>query len=319
MRVIFAGTPDFAVPAVEALAASSHQVALVVTPPSRPAGRRRSPSAPPVRQAAERLGLPVLQTEDINSPASWERIGALAPDVVAVVAFGQKLGRRLLSAPRHGCVNVHASLLPALRGAAPIAWAILRGHTQTGITTQRMAPAMDAGDILMRQETPIGLDETSGQLHDRLAPMGADLLVRTLDGLEAGQLRGEPQDHSQATLAPRLRKEDGIIDWRRAAEVTRDQVRGLTPWPSAYTFLRRSGRPSTRLVVQAAQVQQPGDAPLGCPGQVLEASRERLVVATGHGALRLLRLQRAGGSPMDAGAFLRGFPLRPGECLHGSA
>ena len=312
MRVVFAGTPDFAVPSLRALAGSRHEVLLAVTQPDRGTGRGRRLMAPAVKRAAEGVGVPLAQTADVNGEGERARLAELRPDVIAVVAFGQMLGRGVLAIPTHGCVNVHGSLLPRWRGAAPIAYALFRGDAETGVTTQRMVRKMDAGDILLQARTPIGESETAGDLHDRLAGIGADLLVRTLDGLEDGSITPEPQDPSAVTFAPTLAKHDGAIDWTQPAEVLRNRIRGLTPWPSAFTFLRR-GEDSIRLVLLASEVADAAGAT--SPGEILEASGDRLVVATGLDALRLTRLQRAGKKPIDAAAFLRGLPIHPGEAL----
>ena len=311
MRVVFAGVPDFAVASLRALVKSHHEVLLAVTQPDRASGRGRRLAPPPVKTAAEELGVPVFQPLDVNSDASRTRLAELRPDVLAVVA-----GRRLLALPGKGCVNVHGSLLPRWRGAAPIAYALLHGDDETGVTTQRMVRKMDAGDILLQERTPIGPSETEGKLRERLTPLGARLLVRTLDRIEANAITPRPQDPTQVTFAPTLTKRDGALDWTRPAEEIRDRVRGLTPWPSAYTFLQRGGEP-IRLVILASEVES-GDASAG-PGQVLEAHGDRLVVAAGAGALSLTRLQRAGKKPMDAAALLRGLPIEPGETLEPSA
>ena len=316
MKIIFAGTPEFAVASLRALAASGHEVSLVVTQPDRPAGRGRGPASPPVKRVAAELGVAALQVADINARECVGKLAELRPDCVVVVAFSQMLRRELLNLPTCGCVNLHASLLPRLRGAAPISWALIRGEKSAGVTTQRMARRMDAGDILLQRAVAINASETAGLLHDRLAPIGAELLVRTLDALESGDITPTPQDDSLATFAPCLTKRDGAVDWTEPAESIRNRIRGLTPWPSAYTFKRRESAESVRIVLLEAAVQ---DSRPATPGEVIEADGDRITVAAGRGALRLLRLQRAGGKPLDAAAFLRGFSLREGDRLEREA
>lgn len=317
MRVIFAGTPDFAEPSLRAIAQSRHSVALVVTQPDRPAGRGRAPAPPPVKLAAQQLGLPVLQTGDINAPDVVAALRQARPDALCVVAFGQKLRRAVLTLPSQGCLNAHASLLPLLRGAAPIVWSILLGHTQTGVTTQRVVPRFDEGDVLLQRATPIGPDETAGQLHDRLALMAADLWPPTLDGIEDGSITPAPQDHSLATYAPTLTKEQGRIDWRQTSADIRNFVRAMTPWPSAQTSATLASGQTLSLTILA--VQPLAGAAAADPGRVLAASAEGVVVATGSGAIRVLRLQRAGKRPLDASEFLRGCPLAAGDLFHAPA
>lgn len=316
MNVVFAGTPEFAVASLDAIAQSRHALAFVVTQPDRPAGRRRKPTPPPVKRRAIKLGLPVFQASDVNSPDSVRKIAAASPKVLAVVAFGQILSPELLAVPPMGCVNVHASLLPELRGAAPINWAIVRGYRMTGVTTQLMAPKMDAGDILLQDETPIGENETAGELQDRLAPMGARLLVQTLDGLEDGTVTPTAQDHSHATFAPRLAKGDGRIDWSAGSRSIKNLVRGFNPWPSAYAFLRHSGGAHQRLVILEV-VPRDHAKPTEEPGTVLSADEAGIRVATGSGAVDIVKLQRAGKRPMDAASFLCGSEIAPGDKLDG--
>ena len=319
MRIVFAGSPDFAVPCLRALAASRHQVPLVITQPDRPAGRRRRLAPPAVKAAAQALGLRILQPDSINCAECGDAISAEEPDAVVVAAFGQKLCRRLLRTPRFGCVNLHASLLPKLRGAAPIARAIINGDTETGVTTQRMATSMDAGDILLQQATPIGEDETAGDLFQRLACLGAELTVCTIDRLQQGTVTPRPQDHSRATYAPSLTKADGAIDWSLPPQRLRNFVRGMTPWPSGFTFRHAEGRRCERLTILRVEVDEDGDEAWGEPGTVLVVKPGELVVCAGLGTVRIVRLQPAGGRPMDVAEFLRGHALREGECLHGSA
>ncbi len=312
MRIVFFGTPDIAVASLAALLDGGHEVACAVTQPDRPSGRRRRLTPPPVKVFAASRGLRVLQPGSVNAAGFLAELARLAPEVVCVTAFGQKLGRRLLALPPRGCINLHASLLPRHRGAAPVAHAILAGDIETGVTIMEMASRMDAGDILAQEATPIGPRETTGELTERLAALGARLLARTLDELAAGRIEPVAQDHAQATLAPSLRKTDGAIDWREPAEALARRVRAMTPWPGAFTFWAPEGRHPLRLVVLEA-VAEPGET---CePARVAAADDDSIAVETGAGLLRLLRVQPAGKRPMPIADFLRGHPIPPGARL----
>ena len=254
-RILFMGTPAFAVPALEGLVRSGYPVIGVVTQPDRPQGRGRTIAPPPVKLLANGLGLTVLQPEKVRTPDFLETFRQLAPDLVIVAAFGQILPGEIIHGPREGCINIHPSLLPKYRGAAPINWALIRGEEKTGVTIMRMDEGVDSGDILLQEETPIGAEETFGALHDRLAKMGAGLLLNALAMLEAGTLQPRPQDHRLATTAPRLAPEDGLIRWDADARTIVALIRGLSPTPSAYTLLGRkkvedlygNGRDSRRI------------------------------------------------------------------------
>ena len=299
MRIAFFGTPEIAVTSLAALLDAGHDLACVVTQPDRPSGRRRTLTPPPVKVFAIERGLPVLQADAVNARAFRDELAALAPEVIVVTAFGQKLRRRLLELPPRGCINVHASLLPRHRGAAPVAHAILAGDAETGVTIMQMAERMDAGDILAQQATPIGPRDTTGSLTERLATLGADLLIATLPRWLAGEIQPRPQDHSQATMCRPLRKEEGRLDWSRPAIELERRVRAYNPWPGAYTTWR-----SQRLkVLRAASLMDwHGPQP---PGQVI-ALPEGTAVATGKGALLLLEVQLAGRRAMTIADFLRG-------------
>ena len=235
MRIVFMGTPDFSVPSLQALMAAGHGIAAVVAQPDRPRGRGQVPAQPPVALAARRSGIPLLQPNRVRETGFIEALEVIAPELIVVVAFGQILPKRILDLPSKGCINLHASLLPRYRGAAPIQWAILRGEQVTGITTMRMNEQMDAGDILMVREVPIRIGETAGALGERLCREGAALLVETVRAIEAGRTSPVSQDVSKATLAPRLAKEDGRINWSDAARDIVNRVRAVTPWPGAFT------------------------------------------------------------------------------------
>ncbi|HPD15605.1 MAG TPA: methionyl-tRNA formyltransferase [Planctomycetota bacterium] len=310
MRIAFLGTPDFAVPSLEALLGAGHEIVCVATQPDRPSGRHALLTAPPVKRVALAYGLPVLQTANVNERAFVAALAERAPEAIVVAAFGQKLRRRVLALPRLGCLNVHASLLPRHRGAAPVAHAILAGDAETGVTIMRMNERVDAGDILAQEATPIGPRETTGDLTARLASLGAGLLVRTLSAIAAGTAHPIPQDPSLATRAPALDKADGVIPWDRPAAYLARFVRAMAPWPGAFTFMRRPGKPPLRLVVHEAE---PLEGPAAPPGEVAIAEGDCLVVGTGHALLRLLTLQPAGGRTMSASDFLRGHRVAVGD------
>ena len=299
------GTPAFAVPSL-ALLAEHHDVVGVVTQPDRPAGRGRRLLAPPVKRKAEELGLPVYQPQGIRQVEAYERLARDAPEVIAVVGYGQMIPKRIRDLAPYGCVNVHSSLLPKYRGAAPVNWAIVRGETRTGVTTMRISKAMDAGDIYLSSETPIRPGETASDLNRRLAPVGARLLLRTLAGLETGAVRPIPQDHQAATRAPLLRREDGLIDWSLPARSIHDRLRGFDPWPGVYTFFR-----GNRLRIWAARVRPDGGI---APGQ-LRVEDGQLVVGCGRGRLALDEVQLAGRKRVSAMDFARGFRVAGDEVL----
>ena len=311
MRIVFMGTPDFSVPVLEALVQEGHEVVQVVTQPDKPKGRGKSVLMTPVKEKALALGLPVWQPERIRRPEAVEQLKELAPDVIVVVAFGQILSRQVLDIPRQGCVNVHASLLPKYRGAAPIQWAILDGETCTGVTTMLMDEGIDTGDMLEKMEVPIAPDETGGSLHDKLSRAGAELIRSTLRRLEAGTLVPEPQTEEGTCYARMLTKTMGDIDWNMDAAAIDRLIRGLNPWPSAYTHL--DGR---TLKIWKAQVREGN--PEGVCGQIVETGRDSISVKTGNGVLVLQEVQLEGKKRMDAGAFLRGFPLKAGTVLERS-
>jgi methionyl-tRNA formyltransferase len=305
MRVLFYGTPEFALPTLEALL-ERHTVAAVVTQPDKPAGRGRHLQASPVKTRALAAGVPVLQPPRLRDPGWSERLAEAGAEVAVVAAFGQILPKAVLDVPHRGSINVHASILPRYRGAAPIAWAIIRGETETGITTFQMDPGMDTGDVLLSQATPIAPDETAGELSVRLAVIGARVLLETLDRLDA--LVPRPQDHALATLAPRLKKEDGRL---RLAEPARDlvnRVRGCNPWPGAAVMT-----PAGRLLLwRAAAVPHPSDAP---PGSLVTTGPGAVAVATGQGLLLPIEVQPENRRAMAWEDFLRGARLGPGARL----
>ncbi|MDD5306316.1 MAG: methionyl-tRNA formyltransferase [Deltaproteobacteria bacterium] len=304
LKTVFMGTPSFGVPILEALA-SETDVRLVVTQPDRPAGRGRKLVAPPVKDAAGRLGVAVLQPESVKGSGFAEEIGGLSPDLIVTAAFGKLMGRRLLATPRLGCLNVHASLLPRHRGAAPVNWAILSGDSRTGVSIMRMDEGLDTGPVLLEVGVDILNDETAGELTERLAALGAETLIAALRSWD--RLVARPQDPSKATVARMLAKGDGRVDWTRTAAELGCHVRGMHPWPCASTKMR--GAP---LLVHAARVID-ADMRSGAPGTVVAVGRTGIDVACGRGILRLVELQREGRARMSAHAFAVGARLEAGS------
>jgi methionyl-tRNA formyltransferase len=306
LRIVYMGTPDFAVPALDALVDAGHHVIGVFTNPDRKSGRGKKVRQTPVKKAALRHDVDVFQPKKVRgNDEAYERLAAWEPEVAVVAAYGQILPQRFLDLPEHGCINIHASLLPKYRGAAPINWCIIRGETETGITTMQMEAGLDTGPMLLQRSTPIGELETAGELHDRLSEMGADLIVETLEQLEAGTLEATPQDDDEATYAPMMSKEDGRIDWSEPAADVANLIRGVNPWPGGFTF-----HDDDRIKLHLARPVE-GD---GRPGEIIVADR-KLVVAAGAGAVDCLELQAPGKRAMDALDFLNGYELHPGEVL----
>ena len=304
-RIVFFGTPDFAVPTLEALLRSVHTVVGVVTQPDRPSGRGHHTTDSPVKAAAKRAELPILQPERMKDPAFVDALDALHADLGVVAAYGKILTERVLGVPRLGMVNVHASLLPRYRGAAPVHRAIIAGDTETGVTIMRVVKALDAGPMLAARRRPISADDTSDQVERDLGQLGATLLVSTVDDIAAGRSTETPQDDGLATYASRLTRDDGLIDWRWPAARIHNLIRGLHPWPHAFTHLA-----STRYIVLRSSIS-PGSTSAE-PGSILEAEGDRLVVATGAGMLQLTDIQAEGKRPMKARDFLAGHRIERG-------
>lgn len=308
MNIVFAGTPDFAVPTLDHLIDTGRRPVAVYTQPDRPAGRGRQPRPSPVKQRAEQAGISVLQPASLRTPEAQAELAALAPDLLVVVAYGLILPQAVLDIPRLGCVNVHASLLPRWRGAAPIQRALLAGDATTGVTIMQMEAGLDTGPMLARREIPIGPQDTAGDLHDRLAVLGAELLVEVLPDIAIGRLTPAPQDDAAATYADKLRKDEAPLDWQLPATALARQVRAFNPWPVAEA--RLAGR--TLRIWQAEALPEPAAA---APGEIVAVGRQGIDVATAEGILRLIRLQAPGGRPLSATEFLNGHPLRPGDRL----
>ncbi len=308
-QIIFFGTPDFSVPSLKALLKSRHKIKLVVTQPDRPKGRGKKMAFSPVKKAALDFGTEISQPESVNSKDFLETLSGISPDLFVVVAFGQIFSEKLLRIPTLGPINVHASLLPRYRGAAPIQWAIINGEQKTGVTTILMGKGLDSGDILLSAETSISPWETAGSLHDRLADSGAALLMETLNRLEKKNIEPKPQDHSAVTYAPLLKKEDGHIDWSQPAHKIECFIRGMNPWPGAFTFLNQK-----RLKIFKAYTV-PG-AENAFPGTVIAGFSNELRVAAGNSmALTLLEIQGESGKRLSIHDFLRGHPVSPGSVL----
>lgn len=302
------GTPDFAVPTLQTLVREGLKPELVVTQPDRPTGRGRKPLPPPVKTAALELGCEVLQPATVSDTGFQARLSSLAPDFFVVVAYGHLLSAELLAMPRVAAINLHASLLPKYRGAAPIQRAIMNGETETGVTTMRMDQGMDTGDILLFETVAVDPQDTSGSLHDRLAQLGGGLVLKTMEGLQTGRISPVPQDHGKATYAPMLRKADGHIDWSLPVSRIFCRIRGVTPWPGAFTFHN-----DLRLKIHRAHpIPEPVSAP---PGTVLKSFPGELRISTGNGVLQVLEIQGASGKRLPVQEFLRGYCLNPGDRL----
>lgn len=308
LKIIFMGTPEFAVPCLELLHQKKYPIPLVVTQPDRPKGRGRKLTPPPVKIAAARLGCEIIQPESIKNDTFADRLAQFRADVVVVIAYGRILSRQLLALPRLGVINVHASLLPKYRGPAPIQWTIINAEKETGVTTMFMSEGLDEGDILLFSTIPLTGRETSAGLHDRLAGVGADLLIDTLSALEKGNLEPMPQDHAAATYAPLIKKKDGRIDWNLPAHRLDAFIRGLTPWPGAFTFHAHN-----RLKILSAQPAATDTRQ--SPGTVLQTFPDELLIAAAKGTLSIREIQSASGKRLLTKDFLRGYALPPGTIL----
>ena len=311
MRIIFMGTAELACRPLEALCAQKDfQIVAVVTQPDRPRGRdlKLQPSA--VKGFASKRSLPVLQPARVRDAQFIEEVRSFAPDLIVVVAFGQIIPQAILDLPRYGCVNVHTSLLPRHRGAAPIQWAIAEGDSETGVTIMKMDAGLDTGPILTQSRTPIAEDDTAATLHDRLGDLGAELLIKTIPDYTAGKIAPVPQLADGATYARKITKEDGLIDWQQPARTIHNRVRAFVPWPGAYSWREVNGTRSLLKIWKSAPVNAAGE-----PGKILASEAGELLVGCREGALRILEVQREGGRRMATAEYLAGHPVHPGEYL----
>ncbi|SIN98725.1 methionyl-tRNA formyltransferase [Singulisphaera sp. GP187] len=314
LRIIMLGTGDFALPTFVHLCATEHNVIALITQPDRPQGRKQQIIPSPIALAAQERGIPVLQPENVNAPEFLEPLKALAPDLLITAAYGQILSAELLAIPSLGGINLHGSILPAYRGASPVARAIEHGDLEAGVTVIRMTPKIDAGGMIAVAKTPIDPNETAGALEERLAKLGAPLIAQSIAAVEAGTATILPQDKSKVTKAPKLKKDDGLIDWSKSGLAIHNLVRAMQPWPIASTFWNRAYDPTReplRLIVHETEPV----ARDGLPGVVLEAFGDQLVVAGGQGAVRLITVQVPGKKPAPVAAFLNGNCVVPGERL----
>ena len=305
LRIVFMGTPEFAVPSLRALIEVGENVVAIVTQPDKPRGRGKKLTPPPVREAALKHNIPVFQPEKIKDEPFITAISNFSPDVIAVVAYGKILPKAILDIPPKGCINVHASILPKYRGAAPINWAIINGEKETGITTMLLDEGMDTGDMLLTEKVEIRDDDTASSLHDRLKYIGADLLIKTIKGIKSETIRPIPQDDSQATYAPMLKKEDGRIDWTMKAEEIKNLIRGFFPWPGAYTRWDGKQIKIFKAEVEAGVKEE--------PGTVINISTEGIFVATGKGILLIKELQPENKNRMTASEFIKGYRIVKGQ------
>ena len=307
--VVFMGTPSFSVPFLAALLKSGRRVAGVLTQPDKPRGRGQRLTIPPVKEFAVEHNLPIFQPKRLSDPAVIEQIKKIHPEYIVVVAYGKIVPVEILRIPEKGCINVHASLLPEYRGASPIQWAIIEGRTYTGVTTMVMAETLDTGDILLQERLSIERDDTAGGLGIKLSEIGVRLLVRTLDGLDRGEIIPMPQDHAKATYAPLLRKEDGLIDWGAGSEEIFNKIRGFDPWPGAYTFYK-----GERWGVWRAEVLERRGLSHST-GEIIRVQPDGIVVATGDGALKVTEIQAEGRKRMPVAEYLRGHKVEGGAIL----
>lgn len=319
MRLVMMGTGLFAEPTFEAILKSAHEVVGLVTQPDHTMGHKRSSTRQTgtgMKTIAEREGVPVLQPESINTPEATAPLREWNADLLVVAAYGQILAREVLEATRLGGINVHASLLPKYRGAAPIAWAIYHGEKTTGVSIIRMSTTLDAGNVLLQEETPIGPEETTGEVEARLAILGADMTLRAIDQLAGGAIAGVKQDPAQVTRAPKMKKEHGLIHWERTAEEVCNQVRAMQPWPTAYSFFHHADKPPARWIIYRATPHSSQSDEQAAPGHLIPSAEDKLLVACGSGsAIEIHEVQPAGRKRMQAIDFLRGHRVQVGDRL----
>jgi methionyl-tRNA formyltransferase len=318
LKLLFMGTPAFALPSLNLLDLSPHTIAALVVPPDRPVGRGRKVRLAPTREWALQHGVITAQPDKINDRIFIDWLEEINPDLIVTVAFGRLLPRAVLQLPALGCINLHASYLPAYRGSAPIHRAVIDGAPYSGVTVMHMAPELDAGDIIMQEKEPISKFDTAGMLHDRLADRGAALLLKAVDALAEGSVVRVPQDHSLATYAPPLTADDERLDWNLGTAELYNRIRGLNPWPGAYTTCGDRRIKVWKAAPPEVAEQSSETAASHKPGTILAVGEASLTIATGDGALTLLDLQPAGKKAMDAGSFCCGYRIEPGSCLDGA-
>ncbi len=310
MNIVYLGSGEFGIDCLNALDRSSHSLQFIVTQPPHPAGRGRKPSPTPAARWANTNSIPFVETDAVNAPGVMEKIADYKPDLIVVIAFGQKIGNELINLPSKNAINVHASLLPKYRGAAPINWAIINGETKTGISIITLAEKMDAGSILAQSQTDIATDETAGQLHDKLAQMAAPLLLKTIDQIADGSIIYTEQDHSEATLAPKLKKSDGFIDFNEPAEFLERKIRGFWPWPGASaTYLSKKTNKSIRVTIATAEVVKTSNL----TGVSVGTLDENLHIICGTNALKIKKIKPAGSPLMEFKDFTNGRQTQPGD------
>ena len=309
MRIIFMGTPEFAVPVLESLINSRHEVVAVVTQPDRPKGRGKNMQFSPVKECALAHNIPVMQPVNVSVPEVIDELRAYEPELIVVVAFGQFVTKKIREMPKYGCINVHGSLLPKYRGAAPIQWAVIDGEKESGVTTMQMDAGLDTGDMLLKTVVPLDEKETGGSLFDKLSKAGADLLLETLDALENGTVTPQKQGESPTAYAKMLTKDMGAIDWNRPAKELERLIRGLNPWPSAYTFLNGKTLKVWKCAVERAECGKEA------PGTIIGVDKSGIHVACGSDALILKEVQLEGKKRMETDAFLRGYQVTAGTML----
>jgi methionyl-tRNA formyltransferase len=313
MNVVFMGTPEFAVPSLSSLATSAHKIITVITQPDRPKGRSKIPCPSPIKEAAQKFGLKIVQPANVNDEAATKQLRDLSPDCIVVVAFGQFLSSSIIYLPRYQCINIHASLLPKFRGAAPINWAIIKGETVTGVTSVVMTEKMDAGDIIAQKAIPISPKENAGELERRLASLGAELLVETLNLVETGKATYTKQNENEVSFAPKLKKETGLIFWSQETQKIHNLIRGVTPSPGAYTYYAKNApEEKKRILILRTQIHDvPKIKTTPNPGTVVEIAPCGIHVATSDGFLCITQLQPEGKRAMDAQEYIRGHKITP--------
>jgi len=310
MNVVFMGTPEFAVPSLKCLSESEHNILAVITQTDKPRGRKGKPCAPPVKRVAIDAGFHVIQTDNVNDDLIIERLKELNPDVVVVVAFGQKISSEILYLPKYRCVNVHASLLPKYRGAAPINWAVINGEEETGITTIIMSEKIDAGEMIIQKSLTIDPDETAGELGNRLSRLGAEALLESLMQIETGSVRYIQQNEGLVSLAPKIRKEDGLIDWNQDEKKIHDFVRGMNPRPSAYTSLVKNNLKERIIILKTERDDSSDAGTANVPGTITDISNRGIKTAAKNGIIWIKEVRPEGKRTMSAAAFSRGHDLR---------